>query len=47
MCYALEAGTDLIVLAPHRIDLKDPSAGWGTVSHKVGILSPCAVLLVK
>ena len=47
VCYALEAGTDLIVLTPHRIDPKDPSVGWGTVSHKVGILAPCPVLLVK
>jgi nucleotide-binding universal stress UspA family protein len=45
--YAMEAGIDLIVLTSHRIDLQDPSAGWGTVSYKVGILSQCPVLLVK
>ena len=45
--YAMEAGTDLIVLSSHRIDLQNPSAGWGTVSYKVGILSQCPVLLVK
>ena len=45
--YAMETGTDLIVLTSHRIDLQNPSAGWGTVSYKVGILSQCPVLLVK
>jgi nucleotide-binding universal stress UspA family protein len=45
--YALERGVDLIVLSSHRIDLENPSAGWGTVSYKVGILSQCPVLLVK
>jgi len=45
--YAVEAGIDLIVLKSHRIDLQNPSAGWGTVSYKVGILAQCPVLLVK
>lgn len=45
--YATEMGADLIVLSSHRIDPMDPSAGWGTVSYKVGILSQCPVLLVK
>jgi nucleotide-binding universal stress UspA family protein len=45
--YATEMGVDLIVLSSHRIDLQNPSAGWGTVSYKVGILSQCPVLLVK
>ena len=45
--YAMERGTDLIVLTSHRIDLQNPNAGWGTVSYKVGILSQCPVLLVK
>jgi nucleotide-binding universal stress UspA family protein len=45
--YAGEAGVDLIVLKSHRIDLQNPSAGWGTVSYKVGILAQCPVLLVK
>jgi nucleotide-binding universal stress UspA family protein len=45
--YATEVGVDLIVLTSHRIDLQNPSAGWGTVSYKVGILSQCPVLLVK
>jgi nucleotide-binding universal stress UspA family protein len=45
--YAVEAGIDLIVLKSHRIDLQNPSAGWGTVSYKVGILAQCPILLVK
>jgi nucleotide-binding universal stress UspA family protein len=45
--YAAEVGADLIVLKSHRIDLKNPSAGWGTMSYKVGILAQCPVLLVK
>ena len=45
--YATETGVELIVLSSHRIDLGNPSAGWGTVSYKVGILSQCPVLLVK
>ena len=45
--YAMETGVDLIVLSSHRIDLKAPGAGWGTLSYKIGILSQCPVLLVK
>ena len=47
VCYALEAGIDLIVLTSRRIDPNDPNAGWGPVSHQVGILAQCPVLLVK
>jgi nucleotide-binding universal stress UspA family protein len=45
--YAAEEGIELIVLKSHRIDLENPSAGWGTVSYKVSILAQCPVLLVK
>ena len=45
--YAMEMGVDLIVLSSHRIDLKNPGAGWGTLSYKIGILSQCPVLLAK
>jgi hypothetical protein len=44
---AMEGAVDHIVLSSHRIDRQNPSAGWVTVNYKVGILSPCAVLLVK
>src|SRR5260370_15827446 len=45
--YAQESGTDLIVLTSHRIDVQHGTGGFGTLSHRVGILSPCPVLLVK
>jgi nucleotide-binding universal stress UspA family protein len=45
--FAEKNGIDLIVMNSHRIDLKEPSKGWGTISYKVAILSQCPVLLVK
>lgn len=45
--FARDNGTDLIVLASHPLDAAGPAAGVGTMSHKLGILAPCAVLLVK
>jgi nucleotide-binding universal stress UspA family protein len=45
--YSVEHQIDLIVLSSHKIDLKYPGEGWGTISYKVGILSQCPVLLVK
>jgi nucleotide-binding universal stress UspA family protein len=45
--FAADKGIDLIVLSSHRIDPENPTAGWGTLSHKIGILSQCPVLLVK
>ena len=38
---------DLIVLASHPVDSSQPYGGLGTMSYKLGILAPCAVLLVK
>lgn len=38
---------DLIVLSSHPVDPSQPRQGLGTMSYKLGILSPCAVLLVK
>ena len=38
---------DLIVLSSRRLDPKNPSQNWATVSHKVAILAGCPVLLVK
>lgn len=40
-------GTDLIVLASHAVEPSPPYSGMGTMSYKLGILAPCAVLLVK
>jgi nucleotide-binding universal stress UspA family protein len=45
--YAEKNDIDLIVMNSHRIDLKEPNKGWGTISYKVAILSQCPVLLVK
>jgi nucleotide-binding universal stress UspA family protein len=45
--YAAEAGADLIVLTAPRFDPLDPGGGWGSLSWKIGFLSPCPVLLVK
>ena len=45
--YAAQEKVDLVVLTSHRIDPANPEARWGTLSHKVGLLAPCPVLLVK
>ena len=45
--FAHERKIDLIVLSSHRINPAEPAKGWGTISHKVGLLSQCPVLLVK
>jgi nucleotide-binding universal stress UspA family protein len=38
---------DLIVMHSHKFTSEEPTEGWGTISHKVGILSQCPVMLVK
>jgi nucleotide-binding universal stress UspA family protein len=38
---------DLIVLASHRIAPGERPEGFGTLSHQLGIMAPCSVLLVK
>jgi nucleotide-binding universal stress UspA family protein len=38
---------DLIVLGSHKIDPQKVPEGLGTISYKVGIFSPCPVLMVK
>jgi nucleotide-binding universal stress UspA family protein len=45
--FTRDNGIDLIVLASHPVDPSKPSSGLGTMSYKLGILAPCAVLLVK
>ena len=45
--FAETQAVDLIVLASHRFDPAEPGPGWATLSHKIGILAPCPVLLVK
>ena len=45
--YAQQQATELIVLTSHRIDPHQGIASLGTLSHRVGILAPCPVLLMK
>jgi universal stress protein A len=45
--YAASNAVDLILLSSHKIDMNNPAEGWGTISHKVGILAQCPVMLVK
>ena len=40
-------GVDLIVLRSHQVDPAAPTQGWGTISHKIGILAQCPVMLMK
>lgn len=44
---AQERDFDLIVLQSHHIDPEEPGKGWGTISHRVGLMAACPVLLVK
>jgi nucleotide-binding universal stress UspA family protein len=45
--FAEEASCDLVVLSSHRVDPERRGEDWATLSHKVAILAPCPVLLVK
>jgi universal stress protein A len=45
--YASEAKTDLIIATAPRVEPKNVTAGWGSLSYKISLLSPCPVLLVK
>jgi nucleotide-binding universal stress UspA family protein len=45
--YAQEVRSDLIVLTAPRFDPDNLMAGWGSLSHKLSLVSPCPVLLVK
>lgn len=45
--FAQENNIDLIMLNSRKTDMNNPIQGWGTISHKVGILSQCPVMLVK
>ena len=45
--YAREQGHDLILLSSRRVDAERPGPEWISISHKVAILAPCPVLLVK
>jgi nucleotide-binding universal stress UspA family protein len=45
--YARTMSADLIILTAPRIDLDNPESGWGSMSYKLSLFSPCPVLLVK
>jgi nucleotide-binding universal stress UspA family protein len=45
--FARSNAVDLIVLASHPLDPSQPHHGVGTMSYKLGVLAPCAVLLLK
>ena len=47
IAFARENEVDLILMASHKVDPSHPGRGWATLSHKVGVLAPCAVLLVR
>ncbi|HEY1435834.1 MAG TPA: universal stress protein [Thermoanaerobaculia bacterium] len=45
--FATDRKIDLIVMSSHRLSPRNAGEHWGTISHKVGILSRCPALLVK
>jgi universal stress protein A len=45
--HAVEMKADLIVLTSPPIDPNNLLAGMGSMSYKIGLFSPCPVLLVK
>ena len=45
--FASDKGIDLIILSSHKLDNIDAADGWATISYRVGIMSPCPVLMVK
>jgi nucleotide-binding universal stress UspA family protein len=47
VAYAASNGSDLIVMASHRIDPDRPGHDWSSISYATAILAPCPVLLVK
>jgi nucleotide-binding universal stress UspA family protein len=45
--YANDNECDLMVLMSPRVDPKNPGPGWGSLSYKISVFSPCPVLLVR
>ena len=45
--FASDNNIDLIILSSHKLDKIDAADGWATISYRVGILSPCPVMMVK
>ncbi len=44
---AEERGCDLIIVTSHRVDAEHPGGGLGTISHQVGLLAGCSVMLLR
>jgi nucleotide-binding universal stress UspA family protein len=47
VAYATDTSADLILLTAPRLDPANPAVTLASMSYKLGILSPCSVLLVK
>jgi nucleotide-binding universal stress UspA family protein len=45
--YAADQGMDLMILTTPQFDPDNPTTGLGSMSWKLGIFSPCPVLLIK
>ncbi len=45
--FARDSGADLVVLTAPTITPGQPDVGLGSLSYKIGVFSPCPVLLVK
>lgn len=42
-----EERADLVVVQSHQMNPSEPHEGWGTLSQRLAIIAPCAVLLVR
>ena len=47
MTVCKEQQVDLLVMQSHLINPAQPHEGWGTLSQRLAIVAPCAVLLVR
>jgi nucleotide-binding universal stress UspA family protein len=47
VAFAMDNKVDLLMMASHKVDPSQPGRGFGTLSHRIGVLAPCPVLLVK
>lgn len=45
--FAASSARSLIILQSHRVDPREPTVGWATLSYKVAILAESPVMLVK
>ena len=44
---AEERDCDLIIVCSHRFDTEHPGGGLGTISHQIGLLAGCSVMLLR